>query len=60
VEKITREKSWPLAELSWDITNRHNLRVLAGAMRGGVICTGGVCRFEVPFKGVRVALTSLF
>lgn len=60
VEKITREKSWPLAELSWDITNRHNLRILAGAMRGGVICTGGVCRFEVPFKGVRVALTSLF
>ncbi len=60
VEKITREKSWPLAELSWDITNRHNLRILAGAMRGGVICTGGVCRFEVPFKGVRVTLTSLF
>lgn len=60
VEKITREKSWPLAELSWDITNRHNLRILAGAMRGGVVCTGGVCRFEVPFKGVRVALTSLF
>ena len=60
VEKITREKSWPLAELSWDISNRHNLRILAGAMRGGVICTGGVCRFEVPFKGIRLTMTSLF
>jgi hypothetical protein len=60
IDKITNEKSWPLAELSWDISNRHNLRILAGAMRGGVICTGGVCRFEVPFKGIRLTMTSLF
>jgi len=60
IDKITREKSWPLVELSWDISNRHNLRILAGAMRGGVICTGGVCRFEVPFKGIRLTMTSLF
>jgi hypothetical protein len=60
IEKITQETSWPLAELSWDITSRHNLRILAGALRGGVICTGGVCRFEVPFKGVKMTFTSLF
>jgi hypothetical protein len=60
LEKITSERSWPLAELSWDITSRHNLRILAGALRGGVICTGGVCRFEVPFKGVKMTFTSLF
>lgn len=60
LEKIGAETSWPLAELSLDLTTRHNLRIRAGAEKGGLVCTGGVCRFEEPFKGVKLVLTSIF
>jgi hypothetical protein len=60
LEKIGPETSWPLAELSLDLTTRHNLRIRAGAEKGGLVCTGGVCRFEEPFKGIKLVLTSIF
>lgn len=60
LEKIGAETSWPLAELSIDLTTRHNLRIRAGAEKGGLVCTGGVCRFEEPFKGIKLVLTSIF
>jgi hypothetical protein len=60
LKKIGSETSWPLAELSLDLTARHNLRIRAGAEKGGLVCTGGVCRFEEPFKGVKLVLTSIF
>lgn len=60
LKKIGPETSWPLAELSLDLTTRHNLRIRAGAEKGGLVCTGGVCRFEEPFKGVKLVLTSIF
>lgn len=60
VHKLGTEKSWPLAELSLDITNKHNLRIRVGGEKGGLVCSGGVCRFEEPFKGVKVVLTSIF
>jgi hypothetical protein len=60
LEKIGAETRWPLAELSLDLTTRHNLRIRAGAEKGGLVCTGGVCRFEEPFKGIKLVLTSIF
>ncbi|MCX8015414.1 MAG: hypothetical protein N2748_05285, partial [candidate division WOR-3 bacterium] len=60
VNKLGTEKSWPMAELSLDITNKHNLRVRVGGEKGGLVCSGGVCRYEEPFKGVKVVLTSIF
>ena len=60
LEKIGSETQWPLAELSLDLTTRHNLRIRAGAEKGGLVCTGGVCRFEEPFNGVKLVLTSIF
>lgn len=60
VDKLSAETSWPLAELSLDLTTRHNLRIRVGAEKGGLICSGGVCRFEEPFKGVKMVLTSIF
>ncbi|UCF70467.1 MAG: hypothetical protein JSW49_09765 [candidate division WOR-3 bacterium] len=59
-DKLSSETNWPLAELSLDLTNRHNLRIRAGAEKGGLVCSGGVCRFEEPFKGVKFVLTSIF
>jgi len=59
-DKLGTETSWPLAELSLDLTARHNLRIRVGAEKGGLVCSGGVCRFEEPFKGVKLVLTSIF
>jgi hypothetical protein len=59
-DKLGAETSWPLAELSLDLTTKHNLRIRVGAEKGGLICSGGVCRFEEPFKGVKLVLTSIF
>jgi len=60
VVKYGEELSWPLAELSLDLTTRHNLRIRVGAEKGGLVCSGGVCRFEEPFKGMKMVLTSIF
>lgn len=54
------ELTWPMAELSLDLTHRHNLRIRIGSEKGGLICSGGVCRFEEPFSGIKVVLTSMF
>lgn len=60
IEKLGEETSWPLAELSLDITRKHNLRVRVGGEKGGLVCMGGVCREEEPFRGVKAVLTSIF
>jgi hypothetical protein len=60
ISKLGTEKTWPMAELSLDLSNKHNLRIRVGGEKGGLVCSGGVCRFEEPFKGVKVVLTSIF
>lgn len=54
------EQHWPMFETVWSITERNMLRVRVGAERGGYTCSGGVCRFEAPFKGIKVQLISRF
>lgn len=60
IEKLGEETNWPMVELSLDITTRHNLRIRAGGEKGGLVCSGGVCRFEEPFRGVKLVFTSIF
>jgi hypothetical protein len=60
VPELGEATTWPLVELSLDITSRHNLRIRAGAEKGGLVCSGGVCRFEPPFQGVKLVLSSIF
>ncbi len=60
IAKLGEETAWPMVELSLDLTNRHNLRIRVGGEKGGLICSGGVCRFEEPFRGVKMVLTSIF
>ncbi len=54
------ETSWPVFETVWSITNRNMLRVRVGAERGGYTCSGGVCREEAPFNGIKAQLISTF
>jgi hypothetical protein len=54
------ETSWPVCEAVWSITDRNMLRVRLGAERGGYTCSGGVCREEAPFNGIKAQLISTF
>jgi hypothetical protein len=54
------ETSWPIVEAVWSITDRNMLRVRVGAERGGYTCSGGVCREEAPFNGIKAQLISTF
>jgi hypothetical protein len=59
-KRYNGEQHWPMFETVWSITQRNILRVRIGAERGGYTCSGGVCRFEAPFKGIKVQLISRF
>ncbi|MEO0107609.1 MAG: DUF6029 family protein, partial [candidate division WOR-3 bacterium] len=59
-QRYNNERMWPLFETVWTITERNVLRVRIGAERGGYTCSGGVCRFEAPFRGVKLQLISRF
>lgn len=49
---------WPQMFASVRIGSSHTLLVSYGAERGGLNCTGGVCRVVPAFEGFRVGLTS--
>ncbi|MBM3322101.1 hypothetical protein FJY69_01270 [candidate division WOR-3 bacterium] len=54
------QQSWPMFETVWNLNERNILRVRLGAERGGYTCSGGVCRFESPFRGIKAQLISRF
>jgi hypothetical protein len=50
---------WPEAVVSYRIgSGAHTLLMTYGAERGGLNCSGGVCRYVPAFNGLRVTLTS--
>lgn len=49
---------WPQAFVSTRIGGAHTLLMSYGAERGGLNCTGGVCRVVPAFNGLRFTLTS--
>ncbi len=51
---------WKVAEIRWDISENHTLHAFAGSEKGGLVCTGGVCRIEEPFEGFKINLLSRF
>ncbi|MCK4322341.1 hypothetical protein KAX08_07485, partial [candidate division WOR-3 bacterium] len=51
---------WKVIELRWDISDSHTLNIMAGSEKGGLVCTGGVCRIEEPFEGIKINLLSRF
>jgi len=53
-------KSWPVLEIAWSINQSNILRVRIGSERGGYTCSGGVCRYEAPFTGIKASLISKF
>ncbi|MFH0765392.1 MAG: DUF6029 family protein [Calditrichota bacterium] len=51
---------WPSVETTLKIKDNHQVRLFVGHERGGLRCSGGVCRFVNPFKGVKLTVTSQF
>ncbi|MFO7638699.1 MAG: DUF6029 family protein [bacterium] len=59
-KRYNGEQHWPVVEAVWSVTQRNMLRVRVGAERGGYTCSGGICRMESPFRGVKVQLVTRF
>jgi len=60
VEEEQPGKEWRAAQIDWDISQDHRLTVILGSEKGGLVCSGGVCRYEPSFDGVKAVLTSRF
>lgn len=53
---------WGEVRLSWynEVFQNHVLTIGYGSRRGGYVCSSGVCKTEVSFTGLKVALESSF
>ncbi len=57
-KKISRydfENFWPALELSFDISGG-NIALFYGKERGGLVCSGGMCRITPRFNGLKLIL----
>ncbi len=51
---------WLTGQVTWHLGTNHDLTLFYGNERGGEVCSGGVCRTEPPFDGLKILLeTSL-
>ncbi len=51
---------WKVIEMKWHISDKHTLNVMAGSEKGGLLCSGGVCRIEEAFEGIKMNVFSRF
>jgi hypothetical protein len=51
---------WLWAEWNLRLGDRHQLSLGGGTVRGGQVCSGGVCRILDPFEGGRLELITTF
>lgn len=49
---------WPVVGTTYRIGRNHTITTQYGWERGGIVCTGGVCRFINPFAGFRLIVAS--
>lgn len=48
------KKNWPGGQIEIKFSNANSVRIFYGSNKGGVKCSGGVCRFFPPFEGLRI------
>lgn len=58
--KSSGQDSWLWGECNVRLGSRHNLSIGGGSIKGGQICSGGVCKIVDPFEGGRVELLTTF
>ena len=55
------ENKWVALDLMININSNTRLDLMYGTLRGGVICSNGICRYVEPFDdGFKLILTSVF
>jgi len=52
--------SWVGGEIKTAIGEHSELKLFAGKEKGGKVCRNGVCKYQTPFEGVRVELSTNF
>jgi hypothetical protein len=57
---IETRDSWLIGEVRKRVSDQVEVALAAGTERGGKQCSGGVCRYEPQFEGVRLRLNSYF
>lgn len=56
INKYNEGTRWLLFEVSGNIGNNHNIILSYGSQKGGLTCSGGICRYEEPFEGFKISL----
>jgi len=54
------KSKWIEAEVIWKLTSSNILSIAYGSERGGLRCSGGICKFINPFNGFRMTFQSIF
>ena len=58
---IDQDKNWVNIEFAYHITSSMRFSLLYGSLKGGLLCTNGVCRIIEPFDdGFKVGLSPVF
>ena len=58
---IDMENKWVALEMMININSSTRLDIMYGTLRGGIICSNGICRFVEPFDdGFKLGLTTVF
>ncbi|MCP5064868.1 MAG: hypothetical protein GY936_20805 [Ignavibacteriae bacterium] len=52
----SNRKDWLVGELGYRISGSNLVSLSYGRERGGQICSNGICRYILPFKGLRFSL----
>lgn len=60
IERLSPKTHWLSTEIVTDLRPNVSLRLILGSIRAGLICSGGVCRFEPDFEGAKVTLSYIF
>jgi peroxiredoxin len=50
----TDKKDWWALQAEWRFAKGNSIRLFYGSTKGGVKCSGGLCRLFPPFKGLRL------
>ena len=58
---IDQERNWVNVEFVYHITSSMRFSLLYGSLKGGLLCTNGVCRIIEPFDdGFKIGLSTVF
>ena len=58
---IDQTKNWVNMEFVYNVSHSMRLSLMYGSLKGGLICTNGVCRIIEPFDdGFKLGLTTVF